>query len=312
MWLNSLQVAWKVIRARTCLLVRAVLVLSSRAGRQRPRDRAAAPCRSRTRSSGVRCFRPGNWWNLDVSAAPLDSNSAAFISFISGRSASNPTATRQLHPDFGPPPYGIPYVVVSGDQPLVAPTWTAYGSESDNGAPGRPPAIRFPTRPRRMANYIEGGVVGGGSSGDRHLLIIDRDHWLLFETGATRWNATLSRWEANCGAIFDMNRSDRRPETWTSADAAGLAIFPGLIRYDEAFGAGGDHARLSRHRAIDQRLRLARVARSGIHGRRAADGHAAAHEGVEEPVRLHARAAAHVPRDEALRPDRRRQRLGHV
>ena len=53
------------------------------------------------------------------------------------------------------------------------------------------PAIRFPSRPRRMANYIEGGVVGGGSSGDRHMLIIDRDHWLLFETGATRWNATL-------------------------------------------------------------------------------------------------------------------------
>ena len=98
------------------------------------------------------------------------------------------------------------------------------------------------------------------------MLIVDRDHWLLFETGATRWNATLSRWEANCGAIFDMNRNDRRPETWTSADAAGLAIFPGLVRYDEAFGTGRDHARLPRHRAIDQRLRLARVARGRIHG----------------------------------------------
>ena len=68
---------------------------------------------------GRQVFSADNWWNLDVSAAPLDSNSAAFIDFISGRSSTNPTAKRQAHPDFGPPPYGIPYVVVSGDQPLV-------------------------------------------------------------------------------------------------------------------------------------------------------------------------------------------------
>jgi len=187
---------------------------------------------------GRRVFSADNWWNLDVSAAPRDPDSAAFIDFISNRTAANPTAKRQLHPDFGPPPYGIPYVVVSGDQPLVTPTWTAYGDESDNGAPGRPAGYPIPEEAKSQPNFIEGGVAGGGSSGDRHLLIIDSDRWLLFETGATRWNATRARWEANCGAIFDMNRSDRRPETWTSADAAGLAIFPGLIRYDEAFGTG--------------------------------------------------------------------------
>ena len=219
----------------TCLLGTRFLVLSTVLAASALVTAAAAPVLEDS-LVGRQVFTPGNWWNLDVSAAPLDSNSAGFIDFISGRSASNPTATRQLHPDFGPPPYGIPYVVVSGDQPLVAPTWTAYGSESDNGAPGRPAGYPIPVEAKTVANYIEGGVIGGGSSGDRHMLIIDRDHWLLFETGATRWNATLSRWEANCGAIFDMNRSDRRPETWTSADAAGLAIFPGLIRYDEAFG----------------------------------------------------------------------------
>lgn len=179
---------------------------------------------------GRQVFPPTNWWNLDVSHAPLDPASASFLSFI-GR-------TRQVHPDFGPPPYGIPYVVVTADQPLVIPTWTAYGDESDSGAPGRPPGYPIPPEARTTANYIEGGVIGGGTSGDRHMLIVDEDNWLLYETGATRWNAVANRWEANCGAVFDLNRSDRRPETWTSADAAGLAIFPGLVRYDEAFGTG--------------------------------------------------------------------------
>jgi hypothetical protein len=169
-----------------------------------------------------------NWWNQDISNAPPDTNSAAFISFIG--------ATRQVHPDFGPSPYGIPYVVVDGTQPLVQPTWTAWGDESDNAAPGRPPGYPIPAEAKTLPNYIEGGVPGGGTSGDRHLLIVDRDNWLLFETGATRWNAALNRWEANCGAIFDLKTNARRPETWTSADAAGLAIFPGLVKYDETYG----------------------------------------------------------------------------
>jgi hypothetical protein len=66
--------------------------------------------------------------------------------------------------------------------------------------------------------------------------MIDRDRWLLFETFATQWNAGAGRWEAGSGAVFNLSTNDRRPDTWTSADAAGLAIFPGLIRYDEAFG----------------------------------------------------------------------------
>ena len=85
-------------------------------------------------------------------------------------------------------------------------------------------------------NYIEGGVPGGGSTGDRHLLVIDRDRWLLYELYATRWNASASRWDAGSGAIFDLSSNARRPETWTSADAAGLAILPGLVRYDEMHG----------------------------------------------------------------------------
>jgi hypothetical protein len=186
--------------------------------------------------AGRQVFPRSNWWNLDISHAPLDPSSAGYINFISGRTPTNPTATRRLHDDFGPSPYGIPYVVVSGTQPLVTPTWTAYGDESDNGAPGRPAGYPIPVEAKTQGDYIEGAVPGGGLDGDRHLLLIDQDNWLLYETGATYWNAAANRWEANCGAIFDLSRNDRRPETWTSADAAGLAIFPGLVRYDEAFG----------------------------------------------------------------------------
>ena len=186
--------------------------------------------------AGRRPFPADNWWNQDISAAPLDPNSSAYIDFVSGRTPSNPTATRRLHPDFGPSPYGIPYVVVSGDQPLVRPTWTAYGDESDDGAPGRAAGYPIPDEAKTQAGYIEGAVAGGGSSGDRHLLVVDRDNWLLYETAGTHWNPAAGRWEADCGAVFDMTRNDRRPDTWTSADAAGLAIFPGLVRYEEAYG----------------------------------------------------------------------------
>ena len=180
-----------------------------------------------------RIFPPGNWWNLNVSGAPVDPSSAALIDFISGRSPQDPTATRVVHPDFGPPPYGIPYVGVGGDQPLLPVTFSPYGSESDPGAPGRPPGYPIPDEARTQPDYIEGGVPGGGSSGDRHLIVIDRDHELLFETWATHWNAALSRWEAGSGAVFDLTSNARRMDGWTSADAAGLAIFPGLVRYDE-------------------------------------------------------------------------------
>jgi len=187
--------------------------------------------------AGRQVFPLDNWWNLDISKAPVDPNSGAYVDFISGRTAANPAAVRRVHDDFGPSPYGIPYVVVSGDQPLVTPTWTAYGDESDNGAPGRPPGYPIPDEAKTLPDFIEGAVPGGGLNGDRHMLIVDRDSWLLFETAGTYWDAALNRWEANCGAVFNLNTDDRRPDGWTSADAAGLAIFPGVVRYEEAFGA---------------------------------------------------------------------------
>jgi len=181
--------------------------------------------------NGRRLFPSDNWWNQDISAAPVDAQSDAFINTI-GR-------TRALHPDFGPPPYGIPYVGVGGNEPRTQVAFVDYGDESDNGV-GSERGYPIPESAKTQANFIEGGRPGGGSDGDRHLLIVDRDRWLLFELFAARW--TGQRWEAGSGAIFDLAANTRRPEGWTSADAAGLAILPGLVRYDESQRGTVTHA----------------------------------------------------------------------
>jgi hypothetical protein len=182
---------------------------------------------------GRRLFPADNWWNQDISNAPVDPHSDSYISFI-GR-------TRTSHPDFGPPPYGIPYVGVAGNQPRVAVSFVAYGSESDNGFGGEA-GYPVPEAAKSQTNFVEGGAPGGGSQGDRHLIVVDRDRWLLFELFAASWNGSRNRWEAGSGAVFDLASNARRPEGWTSADAAGLAILPGLVRFDEATRGPVRHA----------------------------------------------------------------------
>jgi hypothetical protein len=166
---------------------------------------------------GKRLFPPDNPWNQDISNSPLDPNSANLIKSIG--------LDDRLHPDFGTvwngAPNGIPYVVVAGTQPLVPVSFRSFGGESDPGP--------YPV-PRDAP--IEGGP---NSKGDRHVLVIDRDHWKLYEMfSATPVNNGAS-WIAGSGAVFDLNSNALRPEGWTSADAAGLPIFPGLVRYDEVF-----------------------------------------------------------------------------
>jgi len=177
-------------------------------------------------------FPPSNWWNLDISNAPVDPNSAAYIAFINNGSA------RRLHPDFGGDVspgsvqiYGFPYVVVDGSQAKRSVQFQ-YASESDRVS------YPIPTEAITQPHWIEGGEPGNvdrRSVSDRHLLIVDRDNRHLYELYNVYYNGT--QWMAGSGAFFDMNTNNRRPDGWTSADAAGLAILPGLVRYDEVFGA---------------------------------------------------------------------------
>jgi hypothetical protein len=166
--------------------------------------------------NGKRLFPADNAWNRDVSAEPVDPNSANLIASIG--------LGTTLHPDFGTvwngAPNGIPYVVVSGSQTKVPITFTAYGDESDPG-PYPVPADA----------PVEGGPNG---TGDRHVIVIDRDNWKLYEL--YRAFPSGSGWSAESGAVFDLGSNALRPAGWTSADAAGLPIFPGLVRYDEVFG----------------------------------------------------------------------------
>jgi hypothetical protein len=169
---------------------------------------------------GKQVLPADNPWNQDISTLPVDSNSDNLIASI-GVNAT-------LHPDFGTvyngAPNGIPYVVVSGSQPLVPIDFTAYGNQSD---PGPYPV---PTNAP-----IEGGP---GSTGDRHVIVIDRDNWKLYEMFSSYPVNGGASWNADAGAKFDLNSNALRPAGWTSADAAGLPIFPGLVRYDEVFELG--------------------------------------------------------------------------
>jgi hypothetical protein len=200
-----------------------------------PPAAAQAPQPPAPLPSPLPLFPPDNWWNADVSAAPVDPNSAGFIGLIGGGTS--------LHPDFGGDDgtpygvYGMIYAVVPGTQALEVVDFSeGYPDESDAGAPGRPPGYPIPAGARTQPKWIEGGQPGGGASGDRHMLLVDGDRRILFELYATRWDAAASRWKADSGAVFLLDANGRRPEGWTSADAAGLAILPGLVRNDEAFG----------------------------------------------------------------------------
>jgi len=169
-------------------------------------------------------FPPDNWWYIPVESAPLDPSSDAIIDYI-GRSDG-------MHPDFGAlMEYGISYGVVPSNTPLMPVTFL-YADESDSGAPGRSPGYPIPLE-AKTNTMIEGAVPGGGTSGDRHLILVDQGNRLLFETWATQWDG--AKWTAGSGAVFELDTNNRRPDGWTSADAAGLAVLPGLVRAEEIF-----------------------------------------------------------------------------
>jgi hypothetical protein len=161
---------------------------------------------------GKRMFPDDNPWNQDISKEPVDPNSDRLIASIGLK--------KPLHPDFGTvyegAPNGIPYVIVSGKQARV-PIELQYKDESDQGP-----------YPIPKDAPIEGGPK---SKGDRHILVVDRDNWKLYELFSAY--PKEGGWKAGSGAIFDLNSNKLRPAGWTSADAAGLPVLPGLVRYDE-------------------------------------------------------------------------------
>jgi hypothetical protein len=167
--------------------------------------------------SQLQVFPPDNPWNQDISGLPVHPNSAHYLASMGLENG--------LHADFGTvwegAPIGIPYVVVRSDQPKV-PVQFDYADESDPGP--------YPIPPDPP---IEGGP---NADGDRHILIVDIDHKLLYELYAAY--PTVAGWTAGSGAIFDLTSDALRPAGWTSADAAGLPIFPGLVRYDEVVQRG--------------------------------------------------------------------------
>jgi hypothetical protein len=169
-------------------------------------------------------FPPDNLWNQDISTAPVDPNSSAIINFIGSGIG--------LHADFGSGLYngqsiGIPYLVVGSEQGPVPIIFTAYGDESDPGP-----------MPIPVSAQIEGYPSPG--SGDRHVLILDNSNCWLYELYSSYPNA--ASWNAGSAAVWDLTADEQRPFTWTSADAAGLPIFPGLARYDEVAAGQIKHA----------------------------------------------------------------------
>jgi hypothetical protein len=177
-------------------------------------------------AENIAIFPADNSWNKDISTEATDPNSAQIIAGFS---------TSKLKADFGAglydgAPIGIPYIVVCGSQAKVNITYREndydgnYGDESDAGP--YPIPVNAP--------------IEGNGEGDSHVLVVDKDNKMLYEL----YNAsyTNNQWQASCGAIFNLASNALRPDGWTSADAAGLPIFPGLVRYEEVLKGSIDHA----------------------------------------------------------------------
>ena len=189
---------------------------------RQPEARASSTYNANT-MGGCSIFPANNIWNYDISRLPVHPNSANFVAAIG--------LTSDLHPDFGAGlynggPIGFPYMVVPGSQPYV-PVSFDYATESDPGP--YPVPANAP---------IEGG---SQSSGDRHVLVIDSGTCKLYEMYAA-YPQSNGSWHAGSGAVWNLNSDALRPATWTSADAAGLPILPGLVNYDEVAAGVINHA----------------------------------------------------------------------
>ena len=189
----------------------------------RARTLATAPTSAYLPGTTCRAFPADSYWHADVSRLPVNARSAQWLSHMQA-------STRRLHADFGPSfgaqpvPYGIPITVVNGITRVTV--RFGYPDESDK--------VRYPLS---ASTHIEGG---SSASGDRHAIVVDKATCQLFETWDT--HHYTSGWYAGSGAVWSLGSDLLRPSGWTSADAAGLPILPGLLRYDEVAVGHVDHA----------------------------------------------------------------------
>ena len=177
--------------------------------------------------AGCQVFPDDNIWNLPVDNLPLDALSTTYVNAIGASTNVHADFGEGFYPQDSTSPIGIPYMVVPGSTAKVGVTFE-YDDESDAGP------YPIPAEP-----LIEGGP---DSDGDRHILLVDEDTCTLYELYAAYQDPDDDSWSAGSGAIWDLNSNALRPDTWTSADAAGLPILPGLVRYEEVAAGEINHA----------------------------------------------------------------------
>ena len=183
------------------------------------------PTSKKLPGTNCRVFPASSVWHADISNLPVHPQSAQWL-------ANSDAASTDLHPDFGPSfgaqpvPYGIPITVVRSKKKLTAKVRFGYADESDR--------VRYPLS---RTTKIEGGWNAGG---DRHAIVVHAKTCKLYETWDT--HLTRSGWYAGSGAVWSLKSNRLRPAGWTSADAAGLPILPGLLRWDEVLSGKVDHA----------------------------------------------------------------------
>ena len=206
------------MRSSLVVLLGAAVVAVPMVARAAPAPAAVKPI------AGTSCsaFPADNWWRADISGLPVHDRSRQWLSHMS--------TGVDLHPDFGPsygdgPNYGIPITVVKSSHPTVSVRFD-YASESDK--------VRYPLG---ADTRIEGGR---GSGGDMHAIVVDQGSCKLYET----WNTRVrdGRWRAGSGAVWSLKSNALRHDGWTSADAAGLPILSGLLRWNEVKAGKVDHA----------------------------------------------------------------------
>jgi len=223
----------------------AVLIVAALVAAALPVAHAMDAARGGALPQPLPLFPPDNWWNLDISSWPVDGKSSNYIAFIDNG------GSRRLHPDFGGSAgtaqdpnaiYGMPYAVVrnvaNSDLKAVEFLYSDESDGVDHATDTSFPFYPIPLQAISQPFWIEGGDPGNvdlRDDQDRHLFIVDGDRNYLYELYNVYYDTSQGRWFAGSGAFFDMNTDNRRPSGWTSADAAGLAILPGLVRYDEVY-----------------------------------------------------------------------------